>query len=142
MENINELYRQVIMDHYKNPRYKGLINNSKYLNIFMSNPSCGDELTIQLYLEDGIVKDLRHDGKGCSICCASASIICEKLHEVKIDQSLVIIQNFYEMVKGLKFNEELINTDELSLQGVAKFPARIKCATLAWKAVEKGLSHD
>jgi nitrogen fixation NifU-like protein len=141
MDNINELYRQVIMDHYKNPRNKGLLSDSRYLNIFMSNPSCGDELTMQILIQDGIIKDIHHNGIGCSICCASSSIVSEKLVNLEVSKALEVINNFYEMVKGNKYDEDLINTDELSLQGVSKFPARIKCATLSWKAIEKGLNN-
>jgi nitrogen fixation NifU-like protein len=142
MSNIDELYRQVIMDHYKNPRNKGLKSDARYLNVFMSNPSCGDELTLQIFLENGVIKDLRHDGKGCSICCASSSIVTSKLINKNVEESLEIINNFYEMVKGLTFDEKLIDSDELALQGVSKFPARIKCATLSWKAIEKGLKPN
>ncbi len=139
MANINELYRQVIMDHYKNPRNKGLTNNPNYMNVFLSNPSCGDEITMQILLEDGTIKDIKHDGKGCSICCASSSMASEKLRNRKTEEAKAILTNFYELVKGEQYDENILDSDELSLGGVSNFPARIKCATLAWKAVEKAL---
>jgi len=142
MQKVEELYRLVIMDHYKNPRNKGLINNSEYLTVSMSNPSCGDELVMQLLIKDNVITHIVHDGKGCSICCASSSVASQKLVGKTVGEALDIINNFYELVKGESYDENLLNQDELAFRGVASFPARIKCATLAWKAVEKGLKKD
>lgn len=137
--NIENLYRQVIMEHYKNPRNKGLVDDPGYLTIHMNNPSCGDELTVQMKVEDGVITDLKQQGTGCSICCSSASVMTETLKEKPIDQALKIIREYYEMIKGMPYNPDILKGDALVYQGVAKFPARIKCATLAWKACEKGI---
>ena len=72
MNNIENLYRQVIMDHYKNPRNKGLKGFPK---AHIKNPSCGDDITMEALVEDGVVKEIRHQGSGCSICCSSASVV-------------------------------------------------------------------
>jgi nitrogen fixation NifU-like protein len=129
------------MDHYKNPRNKGLSSNSNYVNIFLSNPSCGDEITMQILFDGAKIKDIKHDGKGCSICCASSSMASEKLIGKDLNSIRKVLYNFFEMVKGGEFDESILDSDELSLAGVSNFPARIKCATLAWKAIEKAVSE-
>jgi nitrogen fixation NifU-like protein len=139
MNNIEQLYRQVIMDHYKNPKNKGLIANPDYLTIHLNNPSCGDEMTVQLYTKNHLITDVRHQGTGCSICCSSASVMSVTLKNHTIDEALSIIKEFYELIKGYPYNPDILKGDAIVYQGVAQFPARIKCATLAWKAIEQGL---
>ena len=138
MNNIENLYRQVIMDHYKNPRNKGL---KGYPHVHLKNPSCGDEITIEANLVDGEIKEVRHQGSGCSICCSSASVLSETLTGKTVEEGKKLIKDFYEMIKG----EEVENEDleeALVYQGVSKFPARIKCATVSWKALERVLDGD
>jgi len=137
--DINTLYRQVIMQHYSDPKNKGLINDSSYLTIHLNNPSCGDDLIVQVKFEEDVISDVRHLGKGCSICCSSASVMSESLKGKKKSEAILIINEFYELVKGNEFKKELFYPDMLAYGGVSKFPARIKCATLAWKAIEKGI---
>jgi nitrogen fixation NifU-like protein len=137
--NIEYLYRQVIMEHYKNPKNKGLINDSSYLMVHYNNPSCGDEINIQLKIEDNEIKDIRHEGVGCSICCSSASVMTETLKNKKPNEALSIINEFYELIKGYPYNKEILQGDAVIYEGVSKFPARIKCATLAWQAAENGI---
>ena len=139
MNNIEQLYRQVIMDHYKNPKNKGLTANPDYLTIHLNNPSCGDEMTVQLYTKNHLITDVRHQGTGCSICCSSASVMSVTLKNHTIDEALSIIKEFYELIKGYPYNPDILKGDAIVYQGVAQFPARIKCATLAWKAIEQGL---
>lgn len=139
MNNIEQLYRQVIMDHYKSPKNKGLIANPDYLTIHLNNPSCGDEMTVQLYTKNHLITDVRHQGTGCSICCSSASVMSVTLKNHTIDEALSIIKEFYELIKGYPYNPDILKGDAIVYQGVAQFPARIKCATLAWKAIEQGL---
>jgi nitrogen fixation protein NifU and related proteins len=136
---MQDLYRQVIMDHYKYPRNKGLISDSKALLIHLNNPSCGDEITIQLVTENQQIKTVVHEGSGCSICCASASVMSVALEKHTIQEGLQIIQQFYELIKGLPYNTDILFKDAVAFSGVSQFPARIKCATLSWKAAEKGL---
>jgi nitrogen fixation NifU-like protein len=136
---MQDLYRQVIMDHYKYPRNKGLISDSKGLLIHLNNPSCGDEITIQLFTKENIIERVVHEGSGCSICCASASVMSVALEKHDIQEGLDIIKQFYELIKGLPYNTEILFKDAVAFSGVSQFPARIKCATLSWKATEKGL---
>lgn len=137
--DLKDLYRQVIMDHYKNPKNKGLINHSDYLTIHLNNPSCGDDMTVQLYVVDGYIKDIKQYGVGCSICCSSASVATVTLIGKKCDEALAIIREFYELIKGASYDKNILIGDAVVYQTVHQFPARIKCATLAWKAIEKGL---
>ena len=137
--DIEKLYRQVIMDHYKHPKNKGLLDDASYLTVHLNNPSCGDELTVQLKVEDDIITDIRHQGTGCSICCSSASVMSDTLKAQKTDDAMAIIGQFYELIKGYPYNHDILKGDAVVYQGVSQFPARVKCATLAWKALEKGL---
>lgn len=133
--NIKDLYREVIMDHYKYPQNRGLVNDNTYLTVHLNNPTCGDDMTVQLKVVNGYVTDLKHQGTGCSICCSSASVASATLMGKKIDDALAIINEFYELIKGETYNEEILDGDALAYQTVHQFPARIKCATLAWKVL-------
>lgn len=138
--DIKQLYRQVIMEHYKNPKNRGLIDANDYLTIHLNNPSCGDELTVQLKVDNKKITDIRHDGTGCSICCSSASVMSLTLEKKSLEEAQAIIKEYYEMIKGYPFESKILIGDALSYQGVSQFPARIKCATLAYQAVERGIS--
>lgn len=135
MNNIDSLYRQVIMEHYKNPRNKGLVDDDSYHTIHLKNPSCGDDVYVQVKFENGKIVDVRHTGTGCSICCSSASVMSELLKEKTIDEANAIINDFYEVVKGNTPSDEESLEEAIVYAGVSKFPARVKCATLAWKAL-------
>jgi nitrogen fixation protein NifU and related proteins len=137
---LDELYRQVIMDHYQNPRNQGQLD-SDALTVDMRNPSCGDEIRLQLIVDDGIVKDVRFKGAGCSISMASASMMSVAVKGLPVEKALKLTGDFRHLIKG-----EDVDSDDLgdleTLQGVSKFPARIKCALLAWNALERGIRPD
>ena len=135
MNNINDLYRQVIMDHYKSPRNKGLKEGEGYHNLRLKNPSCGDDVTIQAKLENGVITSIRHEGSGCSICCSSASVMSEVLKGKTIEEAKAIIEDFYSLIKGEEVKDEEALEDAIAYQGVANFPARVKCATISWRAL-------
>ncbi len=138
---LEDLYRQVIMDHYKNPRNKGLVKDDSYKEIHLHNPSCGDDITIEVKVENDVITDVLQDGTGCSICCSSASVMSETLKGKTIEEAKKIIEDFFEMIQGnnITEDEEEALGEALAYKGVSQFPARIKCATLAWKACEKAL---
>jgi len=136
MNRLENLYRQIIMDHYKNPRNKGLLDDARYRKEHIKNPSCGDDVTIQTYCEDGVVKDIRHEGTGCSICCSSASVLSELLKDRPIEEALTISDNYTKMIANQPYDDTIEFEDALAYQGVRNFPARTKCATIAWKAFE------
>lgn len=140
--NLDQLYRQVIMDHYKNPRNKGTIEGD-VLNVEMNNPTCGDRVQLHMQVDDGVVKDVKFEGEGCSISIASASMMTQAIKGKKIDEVLKMSEQFSEMMLGEDIDTEELDLDDIgALQGVSKFPARIKCATLAWKAMEKSVQEE
>lgn len=139
--NLDQLYRSVIMDHYKNPRNKGSLAEDS-VTIDMNNPTCGDRIHLTLKVEDGIVKDAKFDGEGCSISMSSASMMTQIIKGKKIEEALELADIFSKMMLGEEFDVDKYDLGDVeALQGVAKFPARIKCATLAWKAMEKGVKE-
>lgn len=140
-KNLDQLYRSVIMDHYKTPRNKGTIENDS-INIEMNNPTCGDRIHLTLQVEDGIVKDAKFDGEGCSISMASASMMTQAVKGKDVDTAMGLSKTFSDMMLGKDYDDSMDLGDIEALQGVSQFPARIKCATLAWKAMEKGVHEQ
>ncbi|WP_455331450.1 Fe-S cluster assembly sulfur transfer protein SufU [Exiguobacterium profundum] len=139
--NLDMLYRQVIMDHYKNPRNRGVIEDG--VTVDLNNPTCGDSLRLQLQIEDDIVKDAKFEGEGCSISLASASMMTQIVKGKTVEEALQLANIFSEMVQGKEYDTDTFDLGDIeALSGVSKFPARIKCATLAWKALEKGVDED
>ncbi|PPA70102.1 Fe-S cluster assembly sulfur transfer protein SufU [Jeotgalibacillus proteolyticus] len=139
--NLDTLYRQVIMDHYKNPRNKGAIEDGN-VTIDMNNPTCGDRIHLTLDVKDGVVQQAKFDGDGCSISMASASMMTQVVKGQNVDTALKMSAIFSDMMLGKEYDDSIDLGDIEALQGVAKFPARIKCATLAWKAMEKGIDQQ
>jgi nitrogen fixation NifU-like protein len=140
---LDVLYRQVIMDHYKNPRNRGVIEDDS-LTINMNNPTCGDRIQLTLKVENDIVVDAKFEGEGCSISMSSASMMTQAIKGKPIEEALELANTFSDMVQGkdIEVDEDLDLGDIEALSGVCKFPARIKCATLAWKAMEKALHEE
>ncbi|MFS0688887.1 Fe-S cluster assembly sulfur transfer protein SufU [Sporosarcina sp. 179-K 8C2 HS] len=139
--NLDQLYRSVIMDHYKNPRNKGVLEENN-VTIDMNNPTCGDVIHLTLKVEDGIVRDAKFEGEGCSISMASASMMTQIIKNKDVDTAVKYAHLFSDMMLGKEIDDSIDFGDIEALSGVAKFPARIKCATLAWKAMEKGIGQE
>ncbi|WP_428911126.1 Fe-S cluster assembly sulfur transfer protein SufU [Niallia sp. Krafla_26] len=144
--NLDALYRQVIMDHYKNPRNKGVIEDDS-LTINMNNPTCGDRIQLTLKVENDKVVDAKFTGEGCSISMSSASMMTDAIKGRPVEEALKLAHTFSDMVQGKDphadhEDDDLDLGDIEALSGVCKFPARIKCATLAWKAMEKALNEE
>ncbi|KUF30104.1 MULTISPECIES: Fe-S cluster assembly sulfur transfer protein SufU [Lysinibacillus] len=136
--NLDQLYRSVIMDHYKNPRNKGSLQEDA-VTIDMNNPTCGDRIHLTLKVTDGIVEDAKFDGEGCSISMSSASMMTQLIKGKKVEEAIELSDIFSKMMMGEEYSDKYDLEDVEALQGVSQFPARIKCATLAWKAMEKGV---
>ncbi|WP_285768265.1 Fe-S cluster assembly sulfur transfer protein SufU [Peribacillus sp. SI8-4] len=139
-DNLDTLYRQVIMDHYKKPRNKGMLEDGS-MTIDMNNPTCGDRIRLTMKIEAGKVSDVKFDGDGCSISMSSASMMTQAIKGKDIQEALAMSDTFSLMIQGKEYDDSIDLGDIEALQGVSKFPARIKCATLAWKAMEKGLKE-
>lgn len=136
---LDDLYRELIMDHYRNPQNRGTLEKPSS-SVSLNNPLCGDEIELQLLVHDGKVADARWSGQGCSISQSSASMMTEALKGLSTDDARKLVANF----QGLMHGEELPHAEpELgdleALTGVAKFPVRIKCALLPWEALHKAL---
>jgi nitrogen fixation NifU-like protein len=132
---LDSLYQEVILDHYKHPLHKGL-STEKTVQVHHVNPSCGDEITLNILLVDDLVKDLTWDGVGCSISQASSSIMSDLVVGKSLDQAFLILDSFSELMasKGSLTGDEALLEDGVALAGVSKFPARVKCALLGWMA--------
>ena len=135
-ENLDALYQEIILDHYKNPHHAGL-RNPYEAEVHHVNPSCGDEVTLRVHLaEDGTVADVSYDAEGCSISQASASVMTDLVIGKPLDQALATHEVFLELMqgKGKVEPDEDVLEDGIAFAGVAKFPARVKCALLSWMA--------
>ncbi|GIP04951.1 iron-sulfur cluster assembly scaffold protein NifU [Paenibacillus lautus] len=134
---LDDLYRRVIMDHYKNPRNRGKFEDDA-VTIDLNNPTCGDRISLQLKVENGVVADAKYTGEGCSISMSSASMMTDAVKGRTLDEAISLAERFSSLMKGedVEFDEY---EDIEALSGVNKFPARIKCATLAWNALRKGI---
>ncbi|SHF16482.1 nitrogen fixation protein NifU [Seinonella peptonophila] len=138
---LDDLYRRVIMDHYQHPRNRGTMDNDA-ITVELNNPTCGDRIALQMRVQDDQIKEAKFEGEGCSISLASASMMTEAIKGLKTDQALQLVTLFSSMMQGQEVDSDQFPLEDIeALTGVAKFPARIKCATLAWKAMEKGLAQ-
>jgi nitrogen fixation NifU-like protein len=137
---LDDLYRDIILDHYRNPRHKGHLNAPSACHEGL-NPLCGDEVTIEVKLDDGRLSDVAYMGSGCSISQSSASMMAEAVAGKKVDEIRHLIDRFTAMMRG----SDDINPEEMgdleALSGVRKFPVRIKCATLAWHTLDEALNE-
>jgi len=137
---LDDLYRRVIMDHYKTPRNRGTLDENS-VTVQLNNPTCGDRIELQLQLENGLVKQAKYTGEGCSISMSSASMMTDAVKGRTLEQALGMADKFSSLMQGepVEFEEY---EDIEALSGVNKFPARIKCATLAWNALRKGIEAE
>lgn len=139
---LDSLYQEVILDHYRNPHHKGL-STDKDIQVKHNNPSCGDEVTLNLSMKDGLVRDITWDGVGCSISMASVSVMSDLIIGKSYIQASEILQDFVDLMqsKGQSSGDENILEDAVAFAGVSKFPARIKCALLGWMAFKDASSQ-
>lgn len=135
--NLDTLYQEVILDHYKNPLNKKL-SSTFDAQVHHINPSCGDEITLNLSAADGSITAITWDGVGCSISQASVSIASDLLVGKTFADAQAVTDEFVDLMqsKGKKVGDEAILEDAVALAGVSQYPARIKCALLGWMAVK------
>ena len=141
--NLESMYQEVILDHYKNPQHTGL-REPYEAEVHHVNPSCGDELTLRVHLsEDGsTVEDVSYDAEGCSISQASTSVMAEEIIGLPVAEAMEKLAAFDEMITSrgtVEGDAEMIG-DGVAFAGVAKFPARVKCALMGWKAFQAATS--
>lgn len=138
MEDLREIYQEVIFDHYQQPRnFHPLADANRIAEGF--NPLCGDRLTVYLKLEGGVIKDASFIGSGCAISTASASLMTESMKGKTEQEANALFENFRNMLTGNKAIPDMGKLDALA--GVQAFPARVKCATLAWHTLQAALTN-
>jgi len=133
--DLDALYQEIILDHYKHPHHRGLREPFE-AEVHHVNPTCGDEVTLRVHLTDGRVDDVSYDALGCSISQASASVLTDLVIGKPVDDAMRIHDEFLTLMQGkgqVEPDEEVLE-DGIAFAGVAKFPARIKCALLSWMA--------
>ena len=147
MSGLEDLYREIILDHYRNPRNQGELDTPPAVMAEGFNPLCGDEVTVHIHVEDGVIVDMKFGGHGCSISLASASMMTTVTTGKSLSEAKDIIYSFKQMmsIHEGRLEEGSEETDSpmaglgdlQALQGVVKFPVRIKCATLGWNTLEQ-----
>ncbi len=152
MPGLEDLYREIILDHYRSPRNRGELPAPPAVVAQGHNPLCGDEITVYLQLDDDLVSDVKVDGQGCSISQSSASMMSQAIKGHTVGEVRSLVRRF----KGMMSIEDLAEDGDTSpngsdervplgdleaLQGVVKFPVRIKCATLAWNTLLEALDQ-
>lgn len=139
---LRELYQSLIIDHGRNPRcFHEIEDHTHKLEGY--NPLCGDKITLYMKVKDGVINKIGFTGSGCAISMASASLMSEALQGKPVTHALLLQKQFNDMVTGKNAGEQPIETDKLGvLGGVREFPARVKCATLAWHTLLHALSNE
>jgi nitrogen fixation NifU-like protein len=133
--DLDSLYQEIILDHYKNPHHKGLRDPFE-AQVHHVNPTCGDEVTLRVHLDGGVVRDVSYDAVGCSISQASASVLTDLVIGKPVEEAMAVHQTFLELMQGkgeVEPDEDVLE-DGIAFAGVARFPARVKCALLSWMA--------
>ncbi|HKE72050.1 MAG TPA: SUF system NifU family Fe-S cluster assembly protein [Acidimicrobiales bacterium] len=160
MPGLEDLYREIILDHYRNPRNRGELSSPPATRVEGFNPLCGDEIVLYLDVEDGVVKDIRIGGQGCSISQSSASMMSSAVKGRTLDEIRALSRAFKGMMSiheasldgdgdgtdpddalDPSAHDEVKLGDLEALRGVVKFPVRIKCATLSWNTLLQGLDE-
>lgn len=142
LTRLDQLYRAVILDHSKDPRHKGQLDRVDAV-MALRNPTCGDEIQVQVKLDDQgqVIQDVSFDGQGCTISMASASMMTEAIMGKSLDQVKDLYQTFSDLVQGKEPDQADDLGDAVMLEGVRQFPSRVRCATLSWKALNKALEN-
>ena len=138
---LDELYKEVILDHYKSPRNKRELANASF-SCRQNNPLCGDEIEVALRVEGDVISEATFQGAGCSISQSSASMMTEAITGATVGASLDLAASFRGMMAGEVEPDEATFGDLVALKGVVKYPIRIKCAVLAWDVLQEAVSDD
>ncbi len=150
MPGLEDLYREIILDHYRNPRNRGELPTPPAVRSEGFNPLCGDEVQVYLDVHDGVVDDIRISGQGCSISQSSASMMSQAIKGRSVPEARALLHAFKSMM-SIEDGHDRDDADDAepgvkmgdleALQGVVKYPVRIKCATLAWNTLAQGLDE-
>ncbi|MGH3646620.1 MAG: Fe-S cluster assembly sulfur transfer protein SufU [Micromonosporaceae bacterium] len=139
---LDSLYQEIILDHYKRPQGRGL-REPYGAEVHHVNPTCGDEITLRVHMEDGQVTDVSYEGMGCSISQAAASVLYELVRGKSVDQAFTVHDAFTEMIgsRGQIAPDEALLGDAVAFAGVSKYPGRVKCALLPWMAFKDAVAR-
>jgi nitrogen fixation protein NifU and related proteins len=135
---LDDIYKEVILDHYKNPRNKRELPGAE-LQCHANNPLCGDEITVFAHVQEGSVAEVTFQGAGCSISQSSASMMTEAVTGTRVEDSMALVASFRGMMAGDVEPDEETFGDLVALKGVVQYPIRIKCAVLAWDVLQDAL---
>ena len=142
MDELQELYRQVILDHNRNPRNFGELEDATRV-VAGVNPLCGDKMTLYVKLADGRIEDIRFQGTGCAISVASSSLMTERVKGLPVDLALRLFDKVHELLTAPDDREPPEDLDKLAaLGGVREYPSRVKCASLGWHALRSAVADD
>jgi nitrogen fixation NifU-like protein len=138
---LSALYQEVILDHYRRPRNRGTLDEPTG-SASLRNPLCGDEVDVQVQLRDGTVADVKFGGRGCSISQASASMMTELVKGRTPDEVHALGERFAEMIRGsVEAAKDATLGQARALSGVSRFPTRVRCALIAWEAMERAVNR-
>ncbi|AIG77791.1 MULTISPECIES: Fe-S cluster assembly sulfur transfer protein SufU [Amycolatopsis] len=140
--NLESMYQEIILDHYKNPHGRGL-REPYDAESFQVNPTCGDEVTLRVKVDDGKVADVSYEGQGCSISQASTSVLTDLVVGHTVEEAFTTMDAFVELMQGkgqIEPDEDVLE-DGIAFAGVAKYPARVKCALLGWMAFKDAVAR-
>lgn len=142
MDELQELYRQVILDHNRNPRNFGELAGATHV-VAGVNPLCGDKMTLYVKLAGGTIEDIRFQGTGCAISVASSSLMTERVKGVPVTAALALFEKVHELLTSNHDHEPPADLDKLAaLGGVREYPSRVKCASLGWHALKSAIGGD
>ncbi len=139
---LEQMYQEIILDHYRNPHARGL-REPFDAESFQVNPTCGDEVTLRVALDGNLVRDVSYDALGCSISQAATSVLTDLVVGHTVEESLATMGSFVELLQGrgkVEPDEDVLE-DAVAFAGVAKYPARVKCALLGWMAFKDAVAR-
>lgn len=137
----NMVLRQMIMDHYENPRNHTLVDDERYMSINMDSSTCIDNIDIQVLFDGNRIADIRFDGEACAICTASTSMMTELVIDKTIAEARIIMENFLNMIYEKEYDEEILE-EAIAFMYTYKQANRIKCATLGWSGLDKIMTEQ
>jgi nitrogen fixation NifU-like protein len=141
VDDLQELYRQVILDHNRNPRNFGELADATRV-VAGVNPLCGDKMTLYVKLDAGRIEDIRFQGTGCAISVASSSLMTERVKGSSVAEALALFSKVHDLLTG-EHDHDAENLDKLAaLGGVREYPSRVKCASLAWHALKSAVGSE
>lgn len=132
----NNLKRTIMLEHYQNPKNRGLIEDDSYTFVNMNNESCIDEVNLMVKIEDDKIIDIRFDGEACAICTSATSVMIETLIGKTVEEAKDILKNYEYMIEEKEYNENILG-EAIIYSDIAKQPNRKKCALLAWWGIKK-----